>query len=498
MSAQTVGESHRSISDRILRKTLAIGLGGSALLHTAAIAGASYFYQGKIEDLEITEIERVEVEPAPVAKPVAPIAKPPSIPEPKVFKPKITAAIPAPIPVEIPKPKPIPILPEVVKITKAAPVQPQTPPLANFTAPAPSPRKPATVTPPKSSPPPSFPNKLFNDPQPKPARTEIAARKIPDLPAQVPPKQDPQPTTAINQAALSAPSNKLPKLAPNPVPDSENNSAPNEELAPRSPGSTSKVARTPDRSLGNNNQASFTPQPKSPPKFGDDFGSADPNTPPSSDDFAGTPGNNARIAANIPATAPATNNQVGLGNSPQRGGIGASLGGGGGDNPSVAEEAIGGAPGNNARIAGSNGGGKGLGSQGNQTGLGGGNRRSPSLANATGGGNGNGSGNSGDDLGGGAPGNVATGSKNQATIQCLRNCEIRYPDELENADIGKDKILVKVTIDPNGLVASAEIARSSGNQNLDRVTLAGVKQMQLNPTGKTRTHRIKISTLLNN
>ena len=188
---------------------------------------------------------------------------------------------------------------------------------------------------------------------------------------------------------------------------------------------------------------------------------------------------------------------MGLGKSPQRGGIGASFGGGGGDNPTGAEEAIGGAPGNNTRIAGSNGGGKGLGSQGNQTGLGGGNRRSPSLGNGTGSGNGNGSGNSGDDLGG-APGNVATGSKNQATIQCLRNCEIRYPDELENSDIGKDKILVKVTIDPNGLVASAEIARSSGNQKLDRVTLEGVKQMQLNPTGKTRTHRIKISTLLNN
>ncbi len=474
MSAQSFGTTHRSTSDRILRRTLAIGLGGSALLHTAAIAGASYFYQGKIDDLEITEIERVEIEPDPVAKPVAPVAKPRPIPEPKLFKPTTTAAIPTPIPVEIPKPKPIPIPPQVVKITKAAPVQPQTPPLANFTTPAPSPRKPATVIPPKSSLPPSFPNKLFSDPQPKPARTEIAARKIP-------PKQDPQPAT--NQAAL-APSSKLPKLAPNPVPDNENNSAPNEELAPSSPGSTSKVARTPDRSLGSNNQTSLTPQPKSPPKFGDDFGAADPSTPPSSDDFAGTPGNNTRIAANIPATAPATaNNQVGLGNSPQRGSIGANLGGGGGDSPSGAEEAISGAPGNNARIAGSNGGGKGLGSQGNQTSLGGE--------------NGNGSGNSGDALGG-APGNVATGSKNQATIQCLRNCEIRYPDELENSDIGKDKILVKVTIDPNGLVASAEIARSSGNQNLDRVTLAGVKQMQLNPTGKTRTHRIKISTLLNN
>ncbi len=497
MSAQSFGATYRSTSDRILRRTLVIGLGGSALLHTAAIAGASYFYQGKIEDLEITEIERVEVEPEPVAKPVTPVAKPRPIPEPKLFKPAATAAIPTPILPDVPKLKPIDVPPEkVVKITKAAPTQTQTLPKVKPASPAPKAIKTATFVPPKSTPPPSFPSKLFNDPQPKSAPTAIAARKIPDRPAQTPPQQDPQ--SAANQTAL-APSSKSPELAPNPAPDSENNADPDQDLAPSVPGSTSKVARIPDRSLGNSNQTSLTPQPKSPPKFGDDFGAADPSTPPSSDDFVGTPGNKARIATNTPATAPATNNQAGLGNSPQRGGIGANFGGGG-DNPSGAEEAIGGAPGNNTRIAGSNGGGKELGNQNNQTALGGGNRRSPSLGNTTGGGNDNGSSNNGDNLGdlGGKPGNVATGSKNQATIQCLRNCEIRYPDELENSDIGKDKILVKVKIDPNGLVASAEISRSSGNQKLDQVTLAGVKQMQLNPTGKTRTHRVKISTLLNN
>ena len=93
----------------------------------------------------------------------------------------------------------------------------------------------------------------------------------------------------------------------------------------------------------------------------------------------------------------------------------------------------------------------------------------------------------------GTPGNIATGSKNRVSIQCLRNCEIRYPDELENSDIGKDKMLFKVTIDPNGTVTNAEIDRSSGNPNLDRVTLAGIRQMQLTATGQTRTYRIKIS-----
>ncbi len=485
MTAQSVGASYRSTSDQILRRTLAIGLGGSALLHSAAIAGASYFYQDKVEDLEITEIERVKMDPEPVAK-SAPIVKPAPIPEPKVYKPKPVAAPPIPVLPDVPKLKPIDIPPEqVVKITKAPPTQPRTSPRVKPADPAPI--KTATVIPPKSTPPPSFPNKLFSDPQPKPARTEIAA--------QTPPKQDPPPTN--NQTALAPPSNRSPKLAPNSAPDREDNADPDRDLAPSSPGSTSKVARTPDRSPVANNQTSLNPQSKSPPGFGGDFGAADPNTPPNSDDFTGAPGNSSRIAKNNPAPPSTANNQAGLGNAPQRGGIGSSFGGSS-DNPSEAEGEVGGTPGNSSRIARSNSGGNGVRSQSNQAGLGGGgNRRSPSLGGIGSSGDGN-SGSGGDDVGGGSPGNVATGSRNPATIQCLRNCEIRYPDELENTDIGKDKILVKITIDPNGLVASAEIARSSGNQNLDRVTLAGVKQMQLNPTGKTRTHRVKISTLINN
>ena len=64
--------------------------------------------------------------------------------------------------------------------------------------------------------------------------------------------------------------------------------------------------------------------------------------------------------------------------------------------------------------------------------------------------------------------------------------------------MGKDKILVKVTIDANGKVTNAQIARSSGNPNLDRVALDGVKEMQLTAMGKPLTFRAKISTLANN
>jgi TonB family protein len=132
---------------------------------------------------------------------------------------------------------------------------------------------------------------------------------------------------------------------------------------------------------------------------------------------------------------------------------------------------------------------------GNQTNLGEGDRRKSSIGSGL---NSNDNSNSGgsNQPSVGTPGNITTGNSKRVSIQCLRNCEISYPDELENSDIGKDKILVKVTIDPDGVVTNAEIDRSSGNQNLDRVTLEGVKQMQLNATGQTRTHRIKVSTLL--
>jgi TonB family protein len=63
--------------------------------------------------------------------------------------------------------------------------------------------------------------------------------------------------------------------------------------------------------------------------------------------------------------------------------------------------------------------------------------------------------------------------------------------------MGKDKILVKVTIDPGGSVTAAQIARSSGNSQLDRVTLDGIKQMQLTAMGKAMTFKVKVSTLTN-
>jgi TonB family protein len=438
MVVESFGTKYRSIANQRLTKTLLIGLGGSALLHTVAITGVSYLAQNNTtEQMEIVEIERVEVDPkpsaAPLIKPIIPIAKPSPAPEPKVVKPPIIAAVPSPIPVKIPTPKAILTPPTVIKITKSARVEPSASPLSNIISsaikPASSPAKTAVTIPRKLNLLPSFSNKLFSNPPSKNAPSEpaienqiqplkvlpespkMATKKIDNIPLQNIPINAPQPTTANNPAALASAS-KLTKLAPTFNSDpTDHPPAAAAELSYDLPGHTSKLAQTPDRSISGNNQTSIANQPKSPQGFGNDFG---------------------RI------------------------------------------------PGNNTQIAQSNSGVN----QGNLANSDGDNQRSSPLSATT---------RTGTD---GKPGNMATGSRNRVSIQCLRNCEIRYPDELENSDIGKDKILVKVTIDPNGLVTNAEISRSSGNQNLDRVTLAGVKQMQLNATGETRTYRIKISTLL--
>ena len=102
-------------------------------------------------------------------------------------------------------------------------------------------------------------------------------------------------------------------------------------------------------------------------------------------------------------------------------------------------------------------GGTGTGTGTNQTGLGGGGgggkgggRRSGSqFGSLDGTGNSNTYSNTSgnDELGNGLPGNIATGSSNKLKIQCLRNCDVKYP---ENLDAGK------VTL-PDGSQCEGEI-----------------------------------------
>ena len=389
MSAESLGSQQRANADRQLSKILLAGLCGSAMFHTAALAGVSYLSQNSIDDLEITAIERVEVDPDPVP---TPSIQPTPTPAPKIVKP-IIAAVPIPVTVKIPTPKAISTPPPVVKIVKSkVAIPPPTSPVAKVVAPAPN-RVTKAATPVKvaSKPnsPPAFPDRLFTDP-----------------------------TLKIEQPQ---------------------------------------------------------PQPAAPPRT------------------RKTPAHNTRIASNRKATNPDPNiNQTGLGinNSAKNPGSGVNFGEIGVSNhPSGDNDSIGGTPGNNTLITRNNGGGNGVNGTGvNQTGLGGGNRRNRSIGD-------NLDGNGSDKLGSEVPGKIVTGSKKKLSIKCLRNCEIRYPDHLKTSDIGKDKIWVKVSIDRNGSITSAEIVSSSGNAKLDQAALAGVNQMQFTAIGEPSTSRIKVNTL---
>jgi TonB family protein len=484
----SLSNQQRAIADRQLRKILSIGLCCSALVHTVAFATVNYLAQTDRDNLEITAIERVELDPEP--KPT-PVATPKPVPTPKLVK--VTKSVPQPVKIVQPKPIATPSTPPVVKITKSAvavkPIASPLPDLAKPSAKKSIAPKPAPIVPKVAAPVP-FPDGLFEQPTPKPQ--PLATKSSVKQPPKVARKSE---STDSNQTALATRSRRsevLPQPDPNSQPDPIN-----DDLAPVLPGNTTKLAKSiDDRSPTTTNQTNLATGNKSPQTFGNYDPAA--STPTTEEDFgSGSPGNSKRIANNNPAPA-SSNNQTGLVGSRNQSKRSVSFDAAGGDTANPTDDIGGGAPGNNKRIASSTSGTSGSpGSNANSTGLGGNNRGNGSIAKTFGSDTGNGIGTGGDDIGGGTPGNLATGSSRQLSIQCLRNCEIQYPETLQDSETGKEKILVRVSINANGGVTNAEIARSSGNQNLDRAAVEGIKQMQLTPMGKPLTFKVKVSTLTN-
>ncbi len=436
------GATQRSIANRGLTKVLLIGLGGSTLLHTVVIAGISYWaHHYPDEQMEIVEIDRVDVDPEPSPTPSTKLI---STPVPKVVKPPVTASIPTPIPIKISTPQTISAPSPVVEITTSAVIKVSNPPLSKIVSPVAKrfapPTKIVFINSPKSQPNSSFPDRLFSDPLPKniPFKSVIEDR-------------DSNPKTLPQQTKI--PTQKI-----------ENNPSPS---YPSQYPQTTTVKK----------QIALAPASK-PAKLATNLIPDSTDNPPTAE----------KLISNLPIS---TSKSV----QPMDRSIPIPIiNKSSGDRPNRDRDILGEAPSNNTQIARNNGGDNSV-KIGNQTNLGGSNQQNSPIGTGL---KGNNNSNSSDSNqpNTGTSGNIATGSKSRVSIQCLRNCEIRYPDELENSDIGKDKILVRVTIDSNGTVTNAEIDRSSGNQNLDRVTLEGVKQMQLTATGQTRTYRIKISTLL--
>ncbi|PSB55598.1 TonB family protein [Chamaesiphon polymorphus] len=458
----------RQNADKNLLTILLAGVGGSIAFHIAAFAGVSQLWQPTAAIDEPIEITMVDTAPEPL--PAKPAPQPKPVP--------IVKAEPKPVPiVKVPaklEPKPVPAKPVPIFKTAAS--------LDNFTnsakptlrerVPAKTASKPAPksiVAPqPKAVAPPAFPDKLFQAEQP-PAKTPVTPKqkvaKSPTFKTPQPKQQkivtEPQPETPVSETrsglATNSPNRKLATqstAAPTPTQDEDFGgiapskvNTPTEEIAP-----------------SGNNQSGLTGNPANPSKLAgrlttdnatsnatdDNFGQVAPSKikTPTNDDFAGS----------------SSTDRSGLASNPTGGGkLGSRLTG---NNPGASD------PGNDRDFGGV--------AQGNSWR---GARTEPGAGlKPNSGNNGN-----GDD---------AAGSGKAFGLQCINRCEISGLTDLEDRDGGKDKLRIKIAIDPKGNVTSASIAKSSGNSTIDRIVINGVKQMQFSPPGKIVERIVKANILL--
>jgi TonB family protein len=370
-----------------LGSILAIGFGGSVLLHLGLIAGISHWCKPPAvidEPLEITLVEPIaneETSPAPVPTKLPP--KQVSIPKPIALKPIPIPTIPQSIPLPI-KPTPIVIKPQLKPIAiKPKPIPPKLTP-----TPISKPIPPAIVNPP-------FPGDKF----------------IPiDTPSFNPPTNSRQPTQKFSippvKTALAEP--------------------PTDKIAPSTFNLPPIISTTPSNLSPPLTQTATDPSPQDLPKVGEK-------------PLAG--GNNSDRLS-----------QPDRGNNQSTGGILA----GNGDR--------------------SNGASSNRNQQGNST-----PKQSsdpPVKANSN------------------SP--AITSNSNSGTggrLQCVQNCQIAKLQDLQDGDGGKDRLRIRIVVDVNGVLLSAEIAKSSGNLQIDSVVLDGVKQMSFNPTGKIIKAIIKANIL---
>jgi TonB family protein len=452
----------RQDADKNLLTILLAGVGGSLAFHIAAIAGVAHWWKPVAtidEPMEITMVdvdtEQLPVKPVPKPNPVVPIVKVEPTPVPIV-------KVPAQLEPKTAPAQPVPIVKAPAQVTqKPAPIIKTAPALDKFIEPVANKLVPKSiVTPqPEAVAPPAFPDELFKAQQP-PAKTPVSPKqkvaKSPTFttPQTLTPKvEDP---ISKNQSGLAGNSTNR-KLAnrstdaATPTQDEDFEQVkpgkvnpPKAQITPSNDNQTG-LAGNPVNSnkltgrLATNNAPSNTPD--------DNFGQVAPSKikTPTNDDLAGS--NNS--------------NQSGLATKPTGGGkLSSKLGNNPGSSDSGSDHDFGSvAQGNSWRGA--------------RAEPGNGLKPSPN--------NGNGD-------------NAVSGKA--FGLQCINRCEISGLVDLEDRDGGKDKLRIKIAINPQGNVTSASIAKSSGNSKIDRVTIDGVKQMQFSPPGKVVERVVKANILL--
>jgi TonB family protein len=463
-------QRQRSRSNRQQSWMLALGCGSSMVLHLGLIAGISYWWRSPApvdEPIEITLVAPSEIEPVAVASP-PPLTKPPKI--------KI-----APIPAQVAQPQPT-----VLKsVSKPIVVTPAPKSVAVVVKPISKPIRATAQPKPRSS---SIPTKVKPNPSPiqtakvnRPVTTKPIVKPFPIAPKTPTPKpvqtpliDNPIATTLTSKSVQSQP--KI-KTTPNPP-----FTFPTPQL-PQTPAikipldrSISKNSRSqpisPPIPVKPNSQAAAIP--KSPPATSPD----DPITPATTSDLSSPIGPKSQTRSATIAQPPVggnipNNDDKPIFNRDLLPGGGLTRNGGQLNSPPAGNPQ---APDSSPPSG-----------NGDRDALSEGLLRRQTLRERQ-------------RVGSAAPGVDSSSSTSQTAggggLQCIERCQIPKLRDLQDRDGGKDRLRIRIVIDPKGSVLEATISKSSDNPQIDAIVLAGIKQMQFKPPGKIIKGIIKANILL--
>lgn len=306
MQPSSPGNRQRAASNQNLKTVLALGFGGSVILHLGLIAGITYWWQPSAEidePIEITLVEPVDVEPVPPSPPpikLKPIPTPISTPVKPISKP-IPIAIKPPKPIAAkptPKSSPIPAKPIAKPTPKSSPIpaklitKPLSTPIVNPTFP---PENPRPIAPPKARRPfksATFPRKSFTNNSKPPSQTDSSPIPAKSTPSPSLPTTTSHRTPPLTQKTKdNQPPNYPSRTGKNPSEDSNPNDRqgepPSRDRAVRSlsPGNGDRFNRS---NSGEGEGGKQGNQNTSDSGSGKDEGDRSGNSPPSNHPQQGT------------------------------------------------------------------------------------------------------------------------------------------------------------------------------------------------------------------
>jgi TonB family protein len=495
MSKEAIDKKILIVGEQDSRRTLLLGFGCSVFVHASTALAVSQLWHPAEEIIEITLVEPVEEPPEP--SPVVAVKPKPS-PRPSVLVKAAVVNSPSPTPPPSVQPSPLGSRPiEVVKKNTPIPTPPEQVVTRTWQE---DKKKPITADNGSSS---SFMGAM-NQGSLAASTTQSNRAALNPRPDQQSGKENSSGTPAgSNQSGIGNRGSWSNSIGST-IAGAGSGLSPGEESSTGNSGEPGNIASIAGSSTGGtpagSNQSGIGNSGSRSNSIGAIIAGAGSGLSPGeefSTGSSGEPGNIASITGTGNGGTPAGSNQSGIGNSGSRSNsIGATIAGAGsglspGDDafsdgshsPGRGENI---ASGGNSDLAGNN-----------QGGLDAGRSRASSLADSLSA-VGNRDGLDSDNLASSAPGDtskiagssIAPENSGKPPPRCIKNCTIT-DIKIGASDSGKDKIIIKAKIDGNGIVLAANIHRSSGNSDLDRLILKATQKMEFSPTGITGVYNIK-------